>query len=99
MALTHGELYKGLYFILNDVLPLTESVYIRSGLFSSELRIFYIILNDLIMFTEKKTNFGLFFLRVNLNILLYASGVDDISISKLLLTNLKVIYFNNDYTT
>lgn len=93
------ELYKGLYFMLNDVLPFTESAYIRSGLFSNELHIFYIILNDLIMFTEKKTNFGLFFLRVNLHTLLYVSGLNDTDVSKLLLTNLKIKYFNHDNTT
>jgi hypothetical protein len=49
----------------------------------------YIVLKDLTLFSEKKTNMGLFNLENFLNLHLYFSG-GDINSSKILLRNLKL---------
>jgi hypothetical protein len=50
------------------------------------------VLKDLTMYSEKKTNMGLFNLEESLNLHLYFSG-GDINNSKLILKNCKINFF------
>jgi hypothetical protein len=68
----------------------TENIYKEFGTFSLESKIFYIILKDLIVFSEKKMNLGLFSLKSKLNIKLYCKGTDFCS-TQILLKNLKLL--------
>lgn len=52
---------------------------------------FYIILKDVTIFGEKKTNLGLFSLKNGLTIKLHCIGVDFYS-TRILLKNLKIKY-------
>jgi len=63
--------------------------YLRSGVFSKRRNILYLVLKDLTVFTEKKTNLGLFNLKRFLNLHLYFKG-GDISSSNLILKNFKI---------
>lgn len=69
-----------------------DKIYFKYGIFSNKLNILYIVLKDLTIFSEKKTNMGLFNLEDSLNLHLYFSG-GDISSSKLLLKNYKINFF------
>jgi len=85
-------IYNIIRFILNDIIPVTDKGYLASGIFSDKLNIFYIIFKDLSVFSEKKTNLGLFSLKSNLNFRLYCTGLD-ISSTKLCLRNMKMYSF------
>lgn len=77
---------------MNDIIFRIERSYISSGILSNELKIFYIIIKDLNIFSEKKTNLGLFALQNNLNIKLFCTGYDFIG-SKILLRSMKLNMF------
>jgi hypothetical protein len=72
-------IYKFLLYILNDFIPMTDKNYLSSGIFSDKLTIFYLILKDLNVFSEKKTNLGLFVLKNNLNLKLFCTGAGILS--------------------
>jgi len=59
------------------------------GIFNKILKIFYIIVTDMNLFGEKKTNLGLFYLNKSLNLHIFCSGIDSFS-GDLLLKNLKL---------
>jgi hypothetical protein len=86
------QIYNILFYYLNDYIIILDKVYYKYGVFSSRLNILYIVLNDLTIFSEKKTNMGLFNLQDSLNLHMYFSG-GDINTSKLLLQNLKMNFF------
>lgn len=83
------DIYNILFFILNDIFPVTDYAYIKQGIFSVLLKIFYIKLTDLTLFSDRKNNLGLFSLKSYLNIKLYCNGVDINSI-KIFLNDLKL---------
>ena len=70
-------------------MSIVDKVFFNYGIFSKRLNILYIVLKDLTLFSEKKTNMGLFNLENFLNLHLYFSG-GDINSSKILLKNLKL---------
>lgn len=71
-------------YTLNDFIPATDKNYLSNGIFSDKLTIFYPILKDLNVFSERKTNLGLFVLKNNLNLKLFCTGVGILS-NKILL--------------
>lgn len=77
---------------MNDLIFKMERSYISFGILSSEPKIFYIIIKDLNIFSEKKTNLGLFSLKNNLDLKLFCTGYDLIA-SKILLRNMKLNMF------
>lgn len=86
------EIYNILFFYLNDFLSVLDKVYFKYGVYSTKLNLLYIVLNDLTIFSEKKTNMGLFNLEDSLNLHIYFSG-GDIKSSKLILKNMKINLF------
>lgn len=86
------DIYFILFYYLNDFLSLIDKIYFKFGIFSKKLNILYIVLKDLTIFSEKKTNMGLFNLENSLNLHLYFSG-GNINSSKLLLKNFKLNFF------
>lgn len=82
-------MYNKFFFLLNDILPVLEKTYVLSGVFSKTLQVFYIVIRDLNIFSEKKTNLGLFYLKQNLNLHIFCQGSDLYS-TRLLLRNLKL---------
>jgi len=91
IKLLNKEIYSSLFFYLNDILSIIEPKYIMSGIFSKRLNIFYLVLKDLNLFSEKKTNLGLFFLNHSLSFHLCIKG-GNVFFSKILLKNLKIKY-------
>jgi hypothetical protein len=57
--------------MINDILFFLEPIYIHAGIFSKNMNIFYISISDLNIFSEKKTNLGLFYLKQTLNLHLF----------------------------
>lgn len=55
----------------------------------SILNFFYLVIKDLNVFSEKKTNLGLFYLKNNLDIKLFFHGINGDS-CKVLLKNIKL---------
>lgn len=82
-----NDIYKIFFFFLNDIYYIAEKSYKYKGIFSNKLNIFYIIIKDLHIFSEKKTNLGLFFLKQSLNMHIFCKGCDDMH---LFLKNLKL---------
>jgi len=89
LTLRKKEIYTFLFFYINDVLYKIDKSYISYGLFNKSLNIFYILLKDLNIFSEKKTNLGLFNLKSVFNSHIYLKGchVED---SYILLKMLKI---------
>jgi len=92
LIIKHKDIYNKLFFIINDLVPLVESNYRYYGLFSKHLKIFYLVIGDMNIFSEKKTNLGLFALEQNINFHLFCKGIDLVS-CQLLLCNLKIKFF------
>jgi hypothetical protein len=86
------ETYSALFFLVNDILPFTGKGYIRKGVFSYSLSVLYMVLKDLTVFSDKKTNLGLFNLKNPLSLRLFVSG-GDAFVGRILLRNLKVKAF------
>lgn len=82
-------LYNFFFYFLNDIYYIVEKNYKLKGIFSKKLNIFYIIIKDLHIFSEKKTNLGLFFLKQPLNLHIFCTGCDELDIN-LFLQNLKL---------
>jgi len=79
-----------LYFFFNNIGKNLDFAFIKKGFFSKNLNIFYFIIKDMNIFSELKTNLGLFNLKKPLNIHLYFLGVDNTS-SLIFLNNFKQI--------
>jgi len=73
-------------------LNIIDKIYLKYGILNKKLNILFIVLKDLTLFSEKKTNIGLFNLENFLNLHLYFSG-GDINTSKILLKNFKINFF------
>jgi hypothetical protein len=86
------DVYLYLFYYVNDFLSMIDKIYFKYGIFSMKLNILYIVLKDLTIFSEKKTNMGLFNLEDSLNLHLYFSG-GDVNSSKLILNNSKINFF------
>jgi len=89
MLVKEKEVYGNMYFVINDLIKKIDEVYWRTGIYSKELNIFYITILDLSIFSEKKSNLGLFNLKKYLNIHLFFNGVD-IKTMKIVIKNLKM---------
>jgi hypothetical protein len=89
------DLYNLLYFFLNNILFNIDKSFIKKGFLSKKLNIFYFIIKDVNIFSEIKTNLGLFNLKKSLNFTIYVLGVNknEIKNVKLLLNNLKLNNF------
>jgi hypothetical protein len=83
------KLYQNFFFFLNDLYLKSEILFIKQGIFSLAQKKYYIILKDLTLFSERKTNLGLFYLQQSLNLHIFYSGCDSINI-KCFLKNLKM---------
>lgn len=70
------DIYLLLYYFLNNILINIEKSYIKKGFYSKQLNIFYFILKDVNIFSEIKTNLGLFNLKIPLNFTIYILGGD-----------------------
>jgi len=86
------EIFNKLFFIINDLLYRLDNNFINFGIFSIKLNIFYLSITDLNIFSEKKTNLGLFNLKQNLDFKFFCTGFD-IQNSKVLFRNLKIYLF------
>lgn len=83
------DIYFLLYFFFNNIIVNVEKNLCSFGLLNKKLNIFYFILRDINIYSELKTNMGLFNIKVPLNVNLYLSGCDYNS-SKLFLNILKI---------
>jgi hypothetical protein len=65
-----------LFFFFNNIFNNVESNLLKIGILSSKFNIYYFILKDYNVYSELKTNLGLFNIRSQLNMNLYFTGVD-----------------------
>lgn len=70
------EVFGTLFFLINDIFFKSDLAYLNHGCFSKKFAIYYIKFFNLTIFTEKKTNLGLFFLKEPLNLHLFVTGCD-----------------------
>lgn len=82
-------IYHNFFFFLNDLYLRSESLFVKYGNFSSSRNIYYIILKDLTLFSERKTNLGLFYLQQPLNLHIFYLGCDTTNV-KHFFRNLKM---------
>lgn len=82
-----------MFVLINDLLPKVDKSYLTSGLFSKEAKIYYLVIRDMNVFSEKKTNLGLFFLENNLNFHIFCKSLD-LPGASCLLRSLKLNFFN-----
>lgn len=92
LILSKSHLYSVLFFIVNDLFFGIDKSFLKNGIFSKDLNIFYIILKDLNFFSEKKTNLGLFNLKSSLHIHLFIKGCF-VTEGSLLLKSFKINQF------
>lgn len=83
------DLFLFLSIFMNEIVPTLSKGLLSSFLFSSNLKIYSLIIKDMSIFNEKKTNIGLFHLKHNLNIKIFFTGID-IKSAKFLLNSLKI---------
>lgn len=82
------DIYLLLYYIFNNVFFNVEKNLLNLGFVNKFLNIFFFVNKDINIYSDLKTNLGLFNIKAPLNINLYLLGVDNIS---------KVIYIKNLY--
>ena len=84
------DIYTLLFFFSNNILINIDKSLIKKGFLSKKLNIFYFIIQDINIFSEIKTNLGLFNLKKFLNINIFFVGLDYQG-SKIYLNNIKII--------
>lgn len=86
----YKEIYFLFYYFINNILVNIEKIFIKKGFYSKHLNIFYFIIKDINIFSEIKTNLGLFNLKTALNFNIYILGGDYHTTTTLLLKNFKL---------
>jgi len=79
-----NNFYKHLFFFVNDIFLMSESVYRKFGVYSYVPSIYYVTIMDLAIFSEKKTNLGLFFLSRPMTLHIFFKGGDVTNLSNVL---------------
>ena len=87
---SNRDIYYSLYILFNNILINIEKNMLKLGVLNRNLNLFFIIVKDLNIYSELKTNLGLFNIKRPLNIKLFFSGCD-YKASKILLNNLKFL--------
>lgn len=81
-------LFNTLSILINDFFFKVDSNLLKKGVYCSNKNIFFLVLKDMNIFSEKKTNLGLFNLHSDLNIHIFVKG-GSFFINKNLLKNFK----------
>lgn len=84
-----NKLYQNFFFFLNDFYLKSELLFLNKGHFSYIDKKYFVILKDLTLFSERKTNLGLFYLQQPLNLHIFYSGCDATNV-RYFFTNLKM---------
>jgi len=71
------DIYSLLFFFFNNILLKIDKTLYKNGYYSKNLNIYYYIIKDMNLFSEIKTNLGLFNLKSNLNINIFLLGIDN----------------------
>lgn len=79
--------YSCLYFLFNDIFSTIDKGSLQKGIYSYNLPVYYLVLHDLNVFSEKKTNLGLFYLRQKLTLHFFCGK--DINSMRFFFLNLK----------
>lgn len=79
-----------IYFLYNNILVNVEKNLLSRNIKGKYINIFYIIIKDFNIYSELKTNLGLFNIKRNFNINLYFIG-SNIRYNNILLKNIKYI--------
>lgn len=83
------DMFFFLNIFINDVVPVLDKGLLISFLFSTELKAYGLVVKDMSIFNEKKTNIGLFNLEHNLNMRIFFTGID-IESTSIFLNSLKM---------
>jgi hypothetical protein len=65
-----------LFFFFNDIIKNIDPSFIKKGFFSKKLNVFFFAIKDMNVFSEMKTNVGLFNLKKALNLHIYCLGIN-----------------------
>lgn len=84
------DIYTLLFFFFNNIFKKIDQSFINKGFLTKKLNIFYFIIKDMNIFSELKTNLGLFNLKKHLNINIFFLGLD-YKASRVLLKNIKIL--------
>jgi hypothetical protein len=76
MMITGRDILPNFMFLVTEFVFRADKSFIRSGIFNKDLQIFYIIIKDMNLFSEKKTNLGLFQLYQDLNLHFFFKGIE-----------------------
>lgn len=91
LVLNKRDLYRNFFFILNDIIYCMDTNYFSYSFYKENFYVYFMSIKDMNIFSEKKTNLGLFNLKDFLNIKVFIAA-RDIKSAKLLLDVFK-IYF------
>jgi hypothetical protein len=86
LALNKKQVFYRLYYLCNDLFPVLERTNI---IVKTHIKVCHVIIKDVNIFAEKKTNLGLFAIKQYFNIKLFFIGIDS-SLVNILLKNLKI---------
>lgn len=91
IILKQNDVFPLLSFFVYDILPILDVDYYSINLIKSKLISYHFLIKDMNIFSEKKTNLGLFNLKDNLNFDLFFNSLNKDSV-KLFFCNIK-LYF------
>lgn len=92
VVLSKKEIFHSLFFLINDIFSYIDQNLLSSGIYSKSMNVYYIVLKDLNIFSERKTNLGLFNLNSTLNLNIFLNGCS-VKESYILLRTLKLNSF------
>lgn len=91
IALNKHDLFRNFFFISSDIIYCVDYNYMDYCFYKASFFVFFIVIKDMNIFSEKKTNLGLFNLKNYLNVKVSISASD--SDAARLLLNVFKIYF------
>jgi len=71
------DIHYILYYYLNNIIYNIDKTFFKKGFFGKNMNIFFFLVKDVNVFSELKTNLGLFNLQQPLNLNIYLTGCDN----------------------
>jgi hypothetical protein len=85
------DIYLLLYYFKNNIIISIDKILIKKGyIYNNNNTIYYIKINDMKIFSEIKTNLGLFHINTSININIYLLGCDYLIKNKEFIKILKI---------
>jgi len=84
------HVYNNLYYLFSEYLYDMDPNYLMFGYYTNIAMIYYVVIKDLNLFSERKTNSGLFNIKTKLIVSIYIKGHNGL-VNKMLPKNMKFI--------